>query len=147
MTSPATRRPGVVTLIGVLIYIQGAMAAVAAIATFAFSASSRVQNAVGLSTAGMVWSGVWEAIMAVLLLLVAGGIMQGSRGFRFLVTLVIGLRMVSAVALMMVYHTGGYLFNALIAVLLGLFVLWALYGYPPSDEFFTRSEELSGPPA
>lgn len=147
MTTPSTRRPGMVTLIGVLVYIQAAMAAVAAIVTISLSVDTRVQDAVGLTTAGMVWSGIWEAVMAVLLALVAGGIMQGSRAFRFVVALVVGLRMVSAVALMMVYHTGGYLFNALIAALLGTLVLWALYGHQPSDDYFSQREQLSGPPA
>lgn len=140
MTEPTVRRPGMVTLIGVIVYIQAAMAAVSAIVTFSLSGSDRVQAAVGLTTAGMVWTGIWEAIMAVLLFLVAGGIMRGSSGFRLLVAVVVGLRMVTAVGLVMIHHAGGYLFNGLIAVLLGLFVLWALYGYQPSDDYFARGE-------
>jgi hypothetical protein len=130
------RRPGLVTLIGVIIYIQAAMAAAAAIVTIGFSGSDQVRDEVGLSSAGMIWTGIWEAVMAVLLFLVGGGIMRGSRGFRLLVAVVIGIRMVSAVILMLVHHTGGYLFNGIIAVILGLFVLWALYGNERSDEYF-----------
>jgi hypothetical protein len=105
------------------------MAAVAAIVTISFSGQSRVQDAVGLTGAGLVWTGIWQAVLAVLLLLVAGGIMRGSRGFRLLVAVVMGIRIVSAVALMLIHHTGAYLFNGLIDVALAVFVLWALYGY------------------
>jgi hypothetical protein len=140
MTTETTsvRRPGVVTFIGVIIYIQAAMAAVAAVVTLAFSAETRVQDALGLTTGGMIGTGVWEVLMAVLLFLVAGGIMRGSPGFRLFVAIVMGIRMVSAVALVLVYHTGGYLFNGIIQVALGAFVLWALYGYQPSDDYFSR---------
>lgn len=41
MTEPTVRRPGMVTLIGILIYIQAAMAAVAAIVTFSLSGRDR----------------------------------------------------------------------------------------------------------
>lgn len=134
------RRPGVVTFIGVIIYIQAAMALVAAVVMISFSAQTRVQETLGLTTADLVWSGVWEAVMAVLLLLVAGGIMRGSRGFRLFVAIVMGIRMVSAVALMLIHHTGGYLFNALTSVLIGVLVLWALYGYQPSDDYFAQRD-------
>jgi hypothetical protein len=142
-----TRRPGLITFIAVIVYIQAAMAAVGAVVTIAFSGSERVQDAVDVSTGGMIWTGIWEAVLAVLLFLVAGGIMRGSRGFRLLVAIVIGIRMASAVALMLIYHTGGYLFNGLVAVLLGAFVLWALYGYQPADDYFNQQDDLNGRPA
>lgn len=147
MAEATVRRPGLVTFIGVIIYIQAAMAAVAAVVTIAFSADSRVQSHLGLTTAGLVWTGIWEALMAVLLFLVAGGIMRGSRGFRLFVAVVMGLRMASAVALMLIYHTGGYLYNGIITVLISVFVLWALYGYQPSDDYFRQREPVTGRPA
>ena len=146
MATETERRPGLVTFIGVIIYIQAAMAAVAAIVTISFSADSRVQEAIDLGTAGLVGSGIWEALMAVLLFLVAGGIMRGSPGFRLFVAIVIGLRMASGVALMLIHHTGGYLYNGVVQVLIGVFVLWALYGYQPSDDYFSQREGLRGRP-
>lgn len=145
MTEPTVRRPGMVTLIGILIYIQAAMAAVAAIVTFSLSGSLRVQALVGLTTAGMVWTGIWEAIMAVLLFLVASGVMRGSDSFRLVVAVVIGVRMVTAVSLMLIHHSGGYLSSGIVTVLLGLFVLWGLYGYQPSDDYFRRNGAIGGP--
>jgi hypothetical protein len=136
----AAQRPGLVTFIGVILYIQAAMAAVAAIVTLAFSADTRVQVETGLTGPGLVATGLWEAVMAVLLFLVAGGIMRGAAGYRLFVAVIVGIRMVSAVALMLIYHTGGYLYNGLVAVLIGIFVLWALYGYQPSDDYFTERD-------
>lgn len=147
MTEAAIRRPGLVTFVGVIIYIQAAMAAVAAVVTILLSGDSRVQDQLGLTTGGLVWTGIWEAVMAVLLFLVAGGIMRGSRGFRLFVAVVMGLRIASAAALMLIHHTGGYLYQGLITVLISVFVLWALYGHQPSDDYFRQRDAITGRPA
>jgi hypothetical protein len=48
--------------------------------------------------------------------------------------------MASAVALMLIHHTGGYVFNGLWVMAVGVYVLWALYGNQAADEYFSRIE-------
>jgi hypothetical protein len=133
------RRPGVVTFVAVVVLIQAAMAAAVALVTIGLAGDDRVQEATGLGTGGLVWTGILEALVAVILFVVAGGLLSGAQGARLFVAIVQGIRMVSAVVLMIIHHTGGYLYNALIAVIIGIFVLWALYVYPSADEFFRRT--------
>ncbi|HSI80323.1 MAG TPA: hypothetical protein VK919_06685 [Solirubrobacterales bacterium] len=136
----APRRPGVVTFIGVVLYIYAALAAVAALTLIIFSGNDTVQSTTGHSGSWIAWSGVFEAVVAVLLFAVAAGLMRGSPGIRLFVAIVVGFRMAVAVALMLIYHTGGYLFYGLIGVAIGLFVLWALYAATGADEYFTQQE-------
>lgn len=143
----APRRPGVVTFVGVVLYIYAALAAVAALTLIIFSGNDTVQATTGHAGSWIAWSGVFEAVVAALLFVVAAGLMRGSPGIRLFVAVVVGFRMAVAVALMLVYHTGGYLFYGLIGVLIGLFVLWALYAAEGSDEFFAAQEAAEGPAA
>ncbi|QSB15574.1 hypothetical protein JQS43_04275 [Natronosporangium hydrolyticum] len=149
MSLLTVRRPGVVTFVAVVVLIQAVMAAAVALVTIGLAGDDRVQSATGLGTAGLVWTGIVEALVAVVLFVVAGGLLSGAQGARLFVAIVEGIRMVTAVIFMIVYHTGGYLYNAVIAVIIGLFVLWALYVYPSSDEYFRRSipeRDFSGRP-
>jgi hypothetical protein len=138
-TMRTTRRPGVVTFIAVIVLIQAVIAAAVAITTFVLAGSERVQAETGLSLGGLVGTGIVEALVAVLLLIVGAGLLAGARGARLFVALVEGIRMVTAVVLIIVHLSGGYLFNGLITVIIGLFVLWALYVYQPSEDYFTAA--------
>lgn len=149
----APRRPGVVTFIGVILYIQAALATVAALAMIIFSGNDTVVKAnSGLTTDALVWSGIVEAVIAVLLFFVAVGIMSGASWARLFVAIVEGLRMSIAVVLMLIHHDGGYLFTGTVTLLIGAFVIWALYGNERSDEYFEaqsagRAEPPPPPPA
>ncbi|HEY6566727.1 MAG TPA: hypothetical protein VI341_04330, partial [Actinomycetota bacterium] len=90
MSSTGVKRPGIVTFIGVILYIQAFMALVAGIVSIAFSGriDDVTVNGVELTKGGVVVSGVWELIMAVILFAVAAGIMRGSRGYRMFVAIV-----------------------------------------------------------
>jgi hypothetical protein len=142
----AARRPGVVTFLGVALYIYAALAAVAALALIIFSGNDTVQATTGHSGAWIAWSGVFEGIVALLLFIVAAGLMRGSPGIRLFVAIVVGIRMAVAVGLMLIYHTGGYLFWGLIVIAIGIFILWALYAAPGSDEYFSAQEAGGGGP-
>jgi len=146
----APRRPGAVTFIGVVLYVYAALAAVAALTLIIFSGNDTIQANTGHTGSWIAWSGVFEAVVALLLFAVAAGLMRGSPGMRLFVAVVVGIRMAVAVALMLVYHSGGYLFYGLIAIAIGLFILWALYAAEGSDEYFTAEEAAAGstePPA
>lgn len=131
------KRPGVVTFIGVVLYIQAFLAAVGGIVGLAFSnrLDDAVVNGVQLTKNGIIATSIWELIMAVVLFFVASGIMRGSRGFRMVVAIVEGIRIVSSLGFM-IYHSGGaYVESGFISILISMFVLWALY-HEKSDEFF-----------
>lgn len=138
MTVVAVRRPGVITFITIVVVTQAAMAAAVALVTLALAGDDRVQAETGLSVAGLLSSGILEALVAVVLFVAAAGLLSGASGARMFIALVEAFRMVTAVILMITHHAGGYAFNALIAVIIGMFVLWALYVYPPADEYFRR---------
>jgi hypothetical protein len=142
MSSTGIKRPGVVTFIGVILYIQAALAAVASVMLFAYKA--RIQDAIStqsgntLSDGSIVATAGMEAIAAVLLLVVAAGLMRGSRGWRTFVAIVVGIRMALALWVMLFHQTGAFTDLGVVTLLVGAFVLWALYGHDKSEEYFER---------
>jgi hypothetical protein len=138
------RRPGVVTFIGVVLYIYAAMAAVAALVLLIFSGNDKIQENSAQSLGLLIGSGIGEAVIAALLFVVAASVMRGAPAARLFVAVVVGLRMAAAVGLMLVHHSGGYLFSGLGYVIVGVFVLWALYAAPGSDEYFSQLEAGEG---
>ena len=138
-----TRRPGVVTFIGVILYIQAALATVAAISMVIWRndvLDFLEEQGSPLSEAGYTGTILGEAILAVLLFLVAAGIMRGSSGMRLFVAIVQCISMGFAVYILIAHHVGGYVYRAVFSLFVGFFVLWALYGHPESDEFFDTNE-------
>ena len=138
------RRPGVVTFIGVVLYIYAAMAAVAALVLLIFSSNDTIQDNSAQSLGLLIGSGIGEAVIAALLFVVAASLMRGAPAARLFVAVVVGVRMAAAIGLMLIHHEGGYLFSGLAYVVVGVFVLWALYGAPGSDEYFSRLESGGG---
>ena len=137
MAMSGVKRPGVVTFIGVVLYIQAFMAAVTAVVSIAFSdrLEDLTVNGVELSGNGIIASGIWEGIMAVILFAVGSGIMRGSRGYRMVVAIVEGVRIASSLGFMIFHHGGAYVEAGLVSIAISLFVLWALF-HERSDEFF-----------
>ena len=129
------KRPGVITFIGVLIYISAAMAAISSIAAFLGKGTAEAA-ALGLSDTSLVTAGIVEAIIAVLLVLTAYYLMSGSKGARLVVAIVMGIRLVAVVWIMLTHHVGGFLWSGLLSAAFALFVLWALYGDDRSEEYF-----------
>ncbi|MEX1280943.1 MAG: hypothetical protein AB1Z57_07580 [Acidimicrobiia bacterium] len=130
------RRPGVVTFIGVILWIQAALAGVAAVAVFAFRNDADFQAATGQSADALLGLAIAEVIVALLLAWVASAIMRGSRGVRMLVGVVMGLRIASSLWFMITHHQGGFLYSGIANIAIALFVLWALFGNERSDEWF-----------
>lgn len=131
------RRPGIVTFIGVIIVIQGFLAAVAGVVVLAFNSSDRIQAATNQTSSALVGTGIAELVIAAIYLLVGFGVLGGNRGARFLVVLAQGIGMAIATWLLLSHHSGGYTTRSLITLLIGTFVIWALYGHRESDEWFT----------
>jgi hypothetical protein len=126
----------------VILYIQAALAAVASVMLLAYKA--RIQDAISTQSGNTVSDGSivaaagMEAIAAVLLLVVAAGLMRGSRGWRTFVAIVVGIRMALALWVMLFHHTGAFTDTGVVTLLIGAFVLWALYGHDRSEEYFEQ---------
>jgi hypothetical protein len=133
------RRPGVVTFIGVILYIQSFLAAIAAVVMLAFRSEVLdylAKEGSPLSDGSYTGTIIGEIVAAVLLFIVASGLMTGSRGIRLFVAIVEAIVMGVALYGMLAHHVGGYLYRGIFTLFVGVFVLWALYGNERSQEFF-----------
>jgi hypothetical protein len=136
---PAVRRPGVVSFIGVVMYIQGFLAAVAAVAMLIWRddvLDFLEKEGSPLSDGAFTGTIIGEAIAAVLLIFVANGIMRGSKGMRLFVAIVQCFSMALAIYVLIAHHVGGYIYRGVFSLFIGIFVLWALYGNDESDRYF-----------
>lgn len=143
MSMSPVKRPGIVTFIGVILYIQAVLALVAGVVAIAYktrlSDSLENQSGVTFSDTSILSLGIIELVVAVLLFLVASGLMRGSRGWRAFVAVVEAIRMASALFAMLYYHESAFVESGIVTLLIGAFVLWALYGHEKSEEFFEAS--------
>jgi hypothetical protein len=139
---PPTRRPGVVSFIGIILYIQAALAVVAAISLLIWRndiLNFLEKEGSPLSDGAFTGTILGEVIVAMLLFAVASGIMRGSNGYRLFVAIVQGLNMGLAVYVLIAHHVGGYVYRGVFTLFVGVFVLWALYGNAESDEYFATN--------
>jgi hypothetical protein len=130
------RRPGVVTFIGIILYIQAVVAAAFGIVAFLERNNLEWQLVTGQSDSDLIVFAIVELIFAVALFLVASGVMSGAKWSRMLVAIVAGLRIVALSWWMLTHHAGGIHSAAIIHILIYVFVLWALYGHKESSEFY-----------
>jgi hypothetical protein len=140
---PPTRRPAVVTFIGMILYIQSFLAVVAALTLLIWRNDIlrflENQNS-PLSDGALTGTIIGEVLAAILLMFVASGIMRGSNGIRLFVAIVEGLSMALAMYILVVHHVGGYMYRGVFSLFVGVFVLWALYGNAESDEYFATND-------
>ncbi len=141
-SSSPVRRPGVVSFIGVILYVQAFLAAMAAVAMLIWRddvLDFLEKEGSPLTDGGLTTTIIVEAIAAVLLFVVANGIMRGSKGIRLFVAIVQCVSMAGAIYILVAHHVGGYVYRAVFSLFVGVFVLWALYGNDESDRYFEGS--------
>lgn len=127
-------RPGVVTFVGVVLYILALMALVTSAVYFFGRDDSDLWASTGLDSTELAWAAGLELLISILLFFVASGVMIGQNLARFFVAVVMGFRMMVAMYwLASGTGTQGWFVTILIAV----FVLWALYGHAESERFFS----------
>lgn len=129
-------RPAVITLVGIVLYIWAAMAALEAVALF-LNRDNDVWKASYGTTDEITIVAVASAVLALLLFAVASGILSGTGWARIAVAIVVGLRLAS-LSWFMLSHLGGgaFTWSTVLSLALGLFVLWALYGKDESVTYF-----------
>ena len=134
-----TARPGVITFIAVIMYIQAALAAIAGVAILIWRNDVLdwlEQEGAPLSSGGLTGTIISEFVAAALLFLAAAGLMRGSSGWRLVIAIVQGFAMALAVYTLIAHHVGGYVYRAVFTLFIGVFVLWALYANEQSDRYF-----------
>lgn len=133
------RRPGVVTLVGIVIYVQAILAGAIAILAFINRNDAHWQEQTGQGADALLGVAIAEGIIALVLVAVAASILSGGRGARALVAAVMMLRIGVAAWAMLAHHGGGVFGTSIVTIAIALFVLWALYGNAESDAYFESS--------
>jgi len=128
-------RPGVVTLVGILILIKSGIALIVAGALFLARGSDQAAHA-GLSDDTLLATVVAELFAALILFFVAWYLLVGRSGARLLVAVVVGFRLALTVWTMLTHSTGVTSSAGVISIAFSLFILWALYGNERSKEYF-----------
>jgi hypothetical protein len=125
----------VVTFVGVLLYIAGVMSLVTSATYFLRRNDATLSAQTGLDSTALVVAAGMELIIAVLLFLVASGVMSGQKGARLFVAFVAGIRIVVAGYWLVASQANSL--GWLVSIAIALFVLWALYGHAESERFFS----------
>ena len=131
-----TRRPGVVTFVGIVIYIQAVVALAFAIVAFIERNNTKLNLVTGQSSSDLIVMAIVEILIALALFAVGSGVMSGSKGARLLVGIVMGFRIVVAAWWMIAHHAGGFHSAGIVTIGVAIFVLWALYAHNESDAFY-----------
>jgi hypothetical protein len=138
MTSNTTinARPGVLTFVGIVLYIKAALAAVVALALLIERNNDELLSVMGQTSDTIAYAVIGEVLAAVLLFIVASAIMNGLKWARLAVAIVLGLRLAFATYWMIVHIGGGLQWHAILSAGFAIFVLWALYGNKESEAYF-----------
>ena len=141
--SPSTaRRPGVVTFIAVIMYVQAGLAAIAGVSLLIWRNDVLdwlEQEGAPLTDGALTGTIIGEFVAAVLLFVAAAGLMRGSSGWRLVIAIIQGIAMGIAVYTLIAHHVGGLVYRSVFTLFIGAFVLWALYGNEQSDRFFEEN--------
>lgn len=131
-----TRRPGVVTFVGIVIYIQAVVALAFGIVAFIERNNAKLNLVTGASSSDLIVTAIVEVLIALALFAVGSGIMSGSKGARLFVGIVMGFRIVVSTWWMIAHHAGGFHSAGIVTIGVAIFVLWALYAHKESDAFY-----------
>lgn len=135
------RRPAVLTLVGIVIFIAGLTTGVTAITILLNKDTVQWQNVYDMSSTELFWMGVFEGIFALLLFAVGYGVMVGAKGSRLLVAIVLAVRLAGATWFMLNHlGSGAFSWALIVQMAFALFALWALYGHKQSQEYFESFE-------
>lgn len=132
------RRPGIVSFVAILLYIQAGMAIFAGVFGYLNRNNADTQAALGLEGDDQYLAFmIVELVVALVLLIVAGGIMNGARWARILVTIGSGFRLIQAALLASLGGQGGAgLMSAVLYAVIPLIVLWAVWGNDRGEAWF-----------
>ena len=129
---PATR-PGTVTFVAVLAYINGVLNIVGGVIIL-FTRDQMVRASNGGTEAGLITSAILAIILGVVILVVARGLLNGSRFARGLVTVVMILNAIGGVVLLFSLQ----FFSGILEILWAIVMLSLLYTQRANAFFASR---------
>lgn len=129
---PATR-PGSVTFVAVLTYIDGVLGIIGGVVIL-FTRDQMVRASDAGAVAGITTSAILSIILGIVVLIVARGLLSGSRFARGLVTIVMILNAVSGVILLFSLQ----FFSGILEILWAVVILSLLYTQRANAFFASR---------
>ena len=129
-------RPGVVTFVGIVLYIQAFASAAYGIVAFLERNNEKMQLVTGQSDSDLIVQSILQLLVAALLFFVAASVMSGTNWGRLLVAIVAGIQIVVLTWILITHHAGGFQTMGMVYIGIDIFVLWALYGHKESQEFY-----------
>jgi len=129
-------RPGVLTFVGIVLYIKAAIATVTGVAVLIERNDAAFQSTTGQTADELLILALAEFVVAMLLFAAASGIMWGAPWSRIFVAIVLGIRLIVATYWLITHTGGGMQWNAVISSGIAIFVLWALFGNEHSQRYF-----------
>lgn len=136
MTSEGIRRPGVVTLVVIYLWVVAISSLLVGIVLLIGSADDTTVEAANRTSTDLLVMGLVELVIGAVIVWVAMSLSRGAPGARTLVAVVAVIRIAVTVFSVAWYHTGGIVLAGALHILLPAFVLWALYGYDKSEAYF-----------
>jgi hypothetical protein len=136
MTQPAAKRPFVVGLMGIIMYLQALLMVVFGALFVATRNNDEVLGSADISSSTALVLGVVLVVMGVLIFLVARGLRHGSRAARNLIAFVELLGIAGAVYAIVTHAAGASFASGAGTIVGALIVLWILFGHEASKRFF-----------
>ena len=130
------KRPGVVTFVGIVLYIQAFASAAYGIVAFLERNNEKLQLVTGQNDSDLIVQSIVQLLVAALIFFAAYSIMSGTHWGRILVAVVAGIQIVTLTWFLITHHAGGFQTMGLVYIGIDIFVLWALYGHKESQEFY-----------
>ena len=135
MSTTSAVRPGSVTLVVVLTWISAILAIVAG--AFALFGGQQYLSELGWSAGEARIEGIVGIIFGLILALLASALGKGSKFARFLVTVVMLLRLVVGAVEVVALWGSTYMWSGVVGVVIALLVLWLLWN-AKAGAFFAR---------
>jgi hypothetical protein len=131
------RRPLLLSVITILMILSGAVAVISGVILAVFSGNDSLQRDSGESSSTLLTLGISGIVLGLIHIWLAMGLRRGSRFIRALVGLFEIVQIAAAIWALIALHDQ-YRLNAIVTILISLFVLWYLYAHQRSRAFFTR---------
>ncbi len=131
------RRPFLLSIVTILMILSGILSVIAGIALVALHNDDTLLKDTKESPSTLTTLGIIGIVFGLIHIWLAMGLRRGSRFARFLVGLFEFVQIAAAIW-GLIALSAQYRVQALVTIVVGLFVLWYLYAHQPSRAFFAR---------